>query len=71
MVCDMADVDPVKFGLLIGQVKTLEVQVSDMQKDVKQLLEIANRVKGGLWLGGVGVTAVSALVSWIVSHARI
>lgn len=70
MVSDMAEIDPVKFGLLIGQVKTLENQVADMQQDVKELLEIANRVKGGIWLGGVGITALSAVVSWLVAHFR-
>lgn len=66
----MAEIDPVKFGLLIGQVKTLENQVADMQQDVKELLEIANRVKGGIWLGGVGITALSAVVSWLVAHFK-
>jgi hypothetical protein len=70
MVSDMAEIDPVKFGLLIGQVKTLENQVADMQQDVKELLEIANRVKGGIWLGGVGITMLSGVVSWLVAHFR-
>lgn len=70
MVSEMAEIDPVKFGLLIGQVKTLENQVADMQQDVKELLEIANRVKGGIWLGGVGITALSAVVSWLVAHFK-
>ena len=44
----MSDIDPIKFGLLIGQVKTLEAQVDDLQKDVKTLLALANKSKGGL-----------------------
>jgi hypothetical protein len=70
MVSDMAEVDPVKFGLLIGQVKTLETQVSDMQHDVKELLAVANKIKGGIWLGGVGITGLSAVVSWLVAHYK-
>lgn len=70
MVSDMAEIDPVKFGLLIGQVKTLENQVSEMQSDVKTLLEIANKVKGAVWLGGIGITALSAAVSWFVAHLK-
>jgi len=41
----MSEIDPVKFGLLIGQVKTLEAQVDDMQRDIKQLLALANHSK--------------------------
>lgn len=70
MVSDMAEIDPVKFGLLIGQVKTLENQVSEMQTDVKKLLEIANKLKGAVWLGGMGITILSGAVSWFVAHLK-
>jgi hypothetical protein len=70
MVSDMPDVDPVKFGLLIGQVKTLESQVSDLQKDVKQLLAIANKAQGAMWLALLIVSGLSGIVSYIVSHAK-
>lgn len=64
----MSDIDPVKFGLLIGQVKTLEQQVSDLQSDVKELLELANKSKGGLWFGMSMASMGGALLSWIASH---
>lgn len=64
----MSDIDPIKFGLLIGQVKTLETQVESLQKDVKELLELANRSKGGFWMGMTIASMVGGFVSWIVSH---
>ena len=64
----MAEIDPVKFGLLIGQVKTLEAQVSDLQSDVKQLLELANKGKGGLWFGMSMASMGGAILSWVASH---
>jgi len=60
----MSDIDPVKFGLLMGQVKTLEDQVSDLQKDVKTLLELANRSRGGLWMGMAMASLIGGIVSW-------
>jgi len=66
----MTDIDPVKFGLLIGQVKTLEAQVDAMQKDIKQLLELANKSKGGLWMGMALASTVGAAVSWVVGHIK-
>ena len=66
----VADIDPVKFGLLIGQVQTLEAQVSDLQRDVKELLELANKGKGGLWFGMTVASAVGAVLSWIGSHLK-
>jgi hypothetical protein len=64
----MSDIDPVKFGLLIGQVKTLEDQVAAMQTDVKELLALANKGKGGFWMGMTIASMVGGAFSWIVSH---
>jgi hypothetical protein len=64
----MSDIDPVKFGLLIGQVKTLEDQVAAMQSDVKELLALANKGKGGFWMGMTIASMMGALVSWVATH---
>lgn len=64
----MSDIDPVKFGLLIGQVKTLEDQVTSLQSDVKELLALANKSKGSLWAGMTIASGLGGIVSWIVSH---
>ena len=64
----MNDIDPVKFGLLIGQVKTLEDQVAAMQSDIKELLALANKGKGGFWMGMTIASAFGGIVSWVVSH---
>lgn len=64
----MNDFDPVKFGLLMGQVKTLEDQVALMQSDVKELLALANKGKGGFWMGMTIASMAGALVSWITTH---
>lgn len=64
----MSDIDPVKFGLLIGQVKTLEEQVASMQSDVKELLALANKGKGGFWMGMTIASMAGAAVSWITTH---
>ena len=64
----MADIDPVKFGLLIGQVNTLEAQVCDLQKDVKALLELANKSKGGFWVGMAIVSAISGAAAFIMDR---
>ena len=64
----MSDIDPVKFGLLIGQVKTLEDQVTALQSDVKELLALANKGKGGFWMGMTIASAFGGIVSWVATH---
>ena len=65
----MSDLDPVQFGQLIGRVGALESQVSDLQADVKSLLELANKSKGGFWLGMAIASAAGGMVTWVASHA--
>jgi hypothetical protein len=64
----VSEIDPVKFGLLIGQVKTLETQVEDLQRDVKSLLALANKSKGGFWAGMTIASMLGGLASWLASH---
>jgi DNA anti-recombination protein RmuC len=47
----MEDVSAREFGRLEAQVDALQGEVSDLRKDVKCLLELANKSKGGFWMG--------------------
>jgi hypothetical protein len=47
----MDDVSAREFGRLEAQVDALQTEVSDLRKDVKCLLELANKSKGGFWMG--------------------
>jgi len=61
------DLDPIKFGITIQKVEAMEFEVAELRKDVKQLLELANKGRGGLWAGMMVVSAISALIGFI-SH---
>lgn len=67
----MSDIDPVQFGALTAQVKTLESQVNDLQSDVKTLLELANKSKGGFWAGMAIASAFGGFISWIASNFHV
>lgn len=47
----MDDVSAREFGRLEAQVEALQNEVHTLSKDVKCLLELANRSKGGFWMG--------------------
>jgi len=47
----MSDVDARDFGRLEAQVESLHGQVTQLSTDVKALLELANKSKGGFWMG--------------------
>jgi hypothetical protein len=63
----VVELDPIKFGITIQKVEAMEQEVAELRKDVKQLLELANKGRGGLWAGMMVVSAISAFVGFI-SH---
>jgi len=63
----MAEIDPVKVGVMWQKMETMEREVSELRTDVKTLLEMANKSKGGLWAGMVIVSAISSFIGYF-SH---
>ena len=61
-------IDPREFGRLEAQVEALQSQLNDLSVDVKALLELANRSKGGLWLGMGMASAIGGVVTWVATH---
>ena len=64
----VVELDPIKFGITIQKVESMESEVAELRKDVKQLLELANKGRGGLWAGMMVVSAVSAFVGFISQY---
>ena len=60
--------DAVEFGKMQAKVERLEATVDDLSKDMKSLLEMANKSKGGLWAGMTLVGLFSSAATWIISH---
>ena len=63
----MAEYDPVKVGVMWQKMETMEREVSELREDVKTLLALANKSKGGLWAGMMVVSAISSLIGFL-SH---
>ena len=45
----MADIDPLKIGVMWQKVETMEREMAEMRHDIKTLLAMAERSKGSLW----------------------
>jgi hypothetical protein len=64
----MSEIDPREFGKLEAQVEALQVEVHALRDDVKKLLEMANKSKGGLWAGMAIVSVLTSVGTFIVDR---
>jgi len=63
--------DAEKMGYMQAQVDALEKQVSELRDDVRQLLELANKSKGGFWAGMAIASAIGGFVGWLSQNLHI
>ena len=64
----MESIDPVQYGKLIAQVENLTAKVESMDSDIKELLALANKSKGGFWMGMTIASMAGGALTWVVSH---
>ena len=64
----MADIDARDFGKLEAQVEALQKEVHTLSTDVKALLELANKSKGGIWIGMSLASFGGGLVTFIADR---
>ncbi len=64
----MSEIDPREFGKLEAQVEALQAEVHALREDVKKLLEMANKSKGGLWVGMAVASTVGGIVTFIADR---
>jgi len=68
----MADgeIDLVKYGVLWQKVQDMDKKVDKMERNVEELLALANKGRGGFWMGMTIASSVGAVVAWIAGHMR-
>ena len=64
----MAMIDPIEYGKLVHAVEQLEVKVSSMDSDIKELLALANKSRGGFWMGMTIASFFGGIVTFVTSH---
>ena len=64
----MSDIDAREFGKLEAQVEALQKEMHSLSQDVKALLELANKGKGGFWMGMTIASFMGGIVTFIVDR---
>jgi exosome complex RNA-binding protein Rrp4 len=63
----MADfeIDPVKYGQLWEKVDHLTAKVDKLEEGMEELLALANKGRGGFWVGMMIVSGVSTFIGYL------
>ncbi len=56
------EIDPVRYGVLWERVQTMDRKIDKMERQIEQLLELANKSKGGFWMGMTIASGVGGIV---------
>ena len=62
------EIDLVKYGVLWQKVQDMDKKVDKMERQLEELLALANKSKGGFWMGMTIASSVGAVVSWFAGH---
>lgn len=70
-----AEIDPVKYGAMWQRVndyerrfEVIDRKLDKMESQIEELLALANKSKGGFWMGMTIASGVGAVVAWFASH---
>lgn len=67
---EASEIDPVKYGVLWERVQNMDKKMDKMEKQIEELLELANKSKGGFWMGMTIASSAGAAVAWIAGHLK-
>ena len=71
----MAEIDPVKYGVLWQKVEDyerrfdqMEAKIDKLERNIEKLVALANQGRGGFWAGMALVSAISSAVGFFSSN---
>jgi hypothetical protein len=70
VMADGNEIDLVKYGVLWERVQQMDKKIDRMEGQIEQLLELANKGKGGFWMGMTIASSVGAAVAWVAGHMK-
>jgi len=66
-MADGNEIDLVKYGVLWQKVQDMDKKVDKMERNVEELLALANKGRGGFWMGMAFVSFISSGVGFALS----
>lgn len=63
-------IDLVKYGVLWQKVHEIDKKVDKLERNIEELLALANKGKGGFWFGMSVISGLSAILGFFLSDGR-
>lgn len=74
---DTPEIDPVRYGAMWQRVndyerrfEVIDKKLDKMEHQIGELLELANKSKGGFWMGMAIASGAGGFVTWLASHFK-
>jgi len=64
------EIDPVRYGAMWQRVQDMDKKIDKMERQIEELLALANKGKGGFWMGMTIASAVGGVVTWVAGHLK-
>jgi cell division protein FtsB len=64
----MSEISERDFGRLEAEVQALKAEIDDIKSDVKSLLALANKSKGGFWMGMTIASIIGGCITFFVDR---
>lgn len=68
VMADNNEIDLVKYGVLWQKVQDMDKKMDKVERQLEELVALANKGRGGLWFGMTIVSGVSAVVGYFLSY---
>jgi hypothetical protein len=62
------EIDLVKYGVLWQKVQDMDKKMDKVERQLEELVALANKGRGGLWFGMSLVSGMSAVVGYFLSY---
>ena len=62
------EIDLVKYGVLWQKVQDMDKKMDKVERQLEELVALANKGRGGLWFGMTLVSGMSAVVGYFLSY---
>jgi hypothetical protein len=64
------EIDPVKYGVLWERVQNMDKKIDKMEHQLEELIALANKGKGGFWMGMAIASMVGGVITWAAGHFK-